>query len=912
MRLDTTHKQRRLEADLRAPILLFLLLAASKAIISEQSNEHRSRSTIELEPKSDYEKTSVDLGEPQTEHEVAASRISSMIANQKEPKESAFSHNDPFALTFEDYLREASKHSVHHITGDMSDDDSSFLSSADAIPTTSSLITEHDERSSAKTKENPIIDYIFPPPRQETSHQGRHETRVVSREIDNIETSSKELFNEIRLLFSWKKLPTNRCSKTCGKGFRLNHLSCVDLKYDVKVEDVLCLKSNLIKPSELSDEPCNEVDCPPQWDSIEFQECNAVPGKPCHPELYKRAQCTMITKTGALVYLEDSKCATNGGSSVTSNHHSNESQNDQPTLLESRPSAFLDEVNADDSSDGDDRNDILPNLEVGSALESLLSKASPNHVPQYEPFYEPGPWSNCTGAPCGQLGSRTRKISCRLHLSRSSKFAELPESRCQNAAVPDTQEPCYMDCGPENISHFNGTDINDETVYDLEMTRFIWRKGGWTKCSVDCLGGQRESIIECWDSEAKVSVEPALCEESSRPQTVVEVCNDIPCTPEWRAGEFSKCTRPCGSAGVRTRNVECVQQVPSLEGPSFLVVSNDLCIQTYGSMPKKSEHCNRIDCKPEWSVGPWSECSKKCGEGVRNRTVICVQEFANRDGPVLGSYHKNSARLPSPDLLEAISVSGKDWVPGQAAQVPFHECYEEYKTIPSLDERCFSFCERGPYIDADVHQEYKMNQLNPPKKKSITLRIGGKAEVSEGQNMRIRCKIVSGKLRDNLVKKQALQQQQVEWRKDGIQIFPNGSKVVDKQYIPEDNSIFSNDMLSDEKHQFMADEPSFKRSMKPILPRNLTRHRNLKVRSWNNYQGTNPEVASQGTFNFVPQRGGRFSLKENTLRIKKLRLDDSGTYTCSYGSLSESIELKVVNRRNSDDTELKILNNLGL
>lgn len=918
MRLYKAHKPWLFRAQSVVPILLYFSIVASKVVITEQINEYSSMPStneeLKVEPKSDYEKTSVDSNGLQTEHETTR-KISSMITNRKESQEPAFSQNDPFALTFEDYLREASKSSAHHISSDTNDDDSSFSSSADAIPT-ASLITEDGEENSAETKKNPIIDYIFPPQRQETSQQRKDEAKLINKEFDNIKSNSKELFNEIRLLFSWKHLPTNKCSKTCGKGFRLNHLSCVDLKYDVKVEDVLCLKSNLIKPNELSTEPCNEIDCPPQWDSIEYQECDAVSGKTCQPHLYKRAQCTMIDKTGALIYLDDSKCTNVEVNFVAPNQHRNESQNDEPKSS-SRISIFPDEVNADDTASEDERNDILSNLEVRGSFETLLSKANSNHVPQYEPFFEPGPWSNCSGAPCGQLGSRTRKLSCRLHLSRSSKFAELPESSCQSAPVLDTSEPCYMDCGPENIFHtntsnimFNGSDIDDETVYDIEMTRFTWRKGGWTKCSSDCLGGRRESIVECWDGEAKIVVEPIHCDEDNKPRTVIEICNDIPCIPEWRAGEFSKCTRSCGSAGVKSRTVECVQQVPSQVGQSFLVVSNDLCIQTYGSMPEKSEHCNRIDCRPEWSVGPWSECSVKCGEGIRNRTIACVQEFANKDGPLPGSYHKNPAKLSSPDLLEAISVSGRNWSPGQVTQVPFHECYEEYKSIPLLDERCFTYCEKDPYIDADVNQKYHMNHLNPQRKKSITLRVGGKAEIIEGHNLRIRCKIVNGKLRDNLVKKKF--SQQIEWRKDGIQIFATGSKVVDKQYVPEDNSIFANDMLDDEKNQFMADEPNSKKSFKSNSSSNNSQHRNLMVRSWNNHQEIHSEQPGQINFKFVPQRGGRFSLKENTLRIKKLKLDDSGTYTCSYGFLSESIELKVVNRRGANDTEQKLLNNLGL
>lgn len=811
-------------------------------------------------------------------------------------------HNDPFSVTFEDYLREASRSSNGQ---KVDNEDEQATSAVTSTPNAAGLIIE-DEENLIKTKESPVIDFIFPAPKQEPNRSKQDNTK----QHDNDELDSKKVLSEIRLLFAWKQLATNKCSKSCGKGFKIVQLSCIDLKYGVRVEDELCLRSTLPAPNKTTDEPCNEVDCPPQWTSSEFQECNQLESQDgvCRTSTYKRVQCTMVNKNGVIVQLDDSRCSSDRSlatvqATIKTEEYNRIFAND----------AQVDEESVDIAVGSYQKNDILSindEERASGSIEQDDSKLS-GDFQQNEPFFEPGPWSECSGGPCGQLGKRTRKLTCRFFLSRSSKFVELPESRCHNAHRPDSHEPCYMDCQPENESEtksvtvygFNNSDYNDdETLYDLD-TRFNWREDGWTKCSAECLGGRRELILTCWDGVTEAAVESSLCDPRTRPKVIAEPCNDIPCAPEWKVDSFSACTRTCGSAGIRSRAVTCVQQVPSQDGQNFLVVSNDLCIQTNGSMPHRLEPCNRVDCRPEWSVGPWSECNRKCGVGVRNRTVICVQEFATKEGPKPNTMSIKPQRVLEADLLEAIMLSSKDWHPGKVTQIPFRECYEEYRTVPVLDEKCFNHCEREPFIDADIHQNYRSTP-ETIRKKTITLKVGGKAQVVEGRNLKIRCRLMNVQARGDLVKTVPAS---VEWHKDGVRIFSNGSTVAEKLYNTDDNSILGNDVLADENNIFLADEPSSTKNQRILMPRSQPRPKKLVARSWNNEQ----ESGHQSEYNFVSQVGGRFSLvKENSLRIKKLRVDDSGTYTCSYGPLSESLDLAVISRRSSDDPREKLTNNL--
>lgn len=891
-----------------ASITLLTSLILSHVIFSKQLHDSHFGldEEITLEPNRDYEKTSVEHEASQIAHDSSTTNNFGADPGKRQSVVQTFDQNDPFAVTFEDYLKEASKSSVHHISYDEKEPHSPT-----AIPDRANLIIEDedDNRASQQQQKESLtkIDYIFPAPRKQEIVVAEHGTKQgKSQQTDTEYTSSSNFQNEIKLLFGWKQLPTNKCSKTCGRGFRLNHFSCVDLKYDVRVEDELCVKSNITKPSELSDEACNEIDCPPKTMLVEFQECNPNISQEgiCRPNLYKRVQCTMVDKRGILVYIDNVRC-----NSVSENINSiNETKSiENKQDISNRVQIVEDDVTFEDLIENNERNDIIPSANVDIGIDSyLLGRESKNH-PLNEPFFDLGPWSECSGAPCGQVGKRTRKVSCRLFLSRSSKFVELPNSSCHDLRSPDTEEPCYIDCpdkessGSTDYKFNNYRDIGEETVYDIEMTRFIWKKGGFTKCSADCLGGKRESIIECWDKEAEVAVDPSSCDLEIKPPTSVETCNDVPCQPVWRVGQFSKCTKLCGSGGLRTRSVNCTQQVPSNNGPNHMVVSNDLCIQMNGTMPHLLEPCNRFDCKPQWDVGPWSACNRKCGYGVKTRTIVCVQEFASKNGPKLDTGHKLLYEGRESDLLEAVSISSKDWYPGKTTQIPFRECYEEYKTIPTLEEKCFNFCDREPYIDADPVQNYQMSD-DSLRRKTVTIKIGGKAQIMEGKNLKVRCRILNRQNSENLVNKSS---GLVEWRKDGVLIFSNGSTMADKQYTPDDNLIYGDDILS-EKNQYMSDEPSTREVTRQGSSERI-KGRNLSVRSWNNYQRSYLD----GKFNFAPQKG-RFTLvKENTLRIKKLRADDSGTYTCNYGSLTESLDLKVTNRRNHLDMEDKLSNYLG-
>ncbi|KAL4608622.1 A disintegrin and metalloproteinase with thrombospondin motifs 8-like [Arapaima gigas] len=82
-------------------------------------------------------------------------------------------------------------------------------------------------------------------------------------------------------------------------------------------------------------------------------------------------------------------------------------------------------------------------------------------------------------------------------------------------------------------------------------------------------------------------------------------------TSEWILGEWSECSKTCGSGWSR-RDVECQAENGS---PSFFC-DEDL-------RPADIRPCGDLPC-PIWQMGPWSSCSPTCGHSERKRGVLCI------------------------------------------------------------------------------------------------------------------------------------------------------------------------------------------------------------------------------------------------------------------------------------------------
>ncbi|XP_023648462.1 A disintegrin and metalloproteinase with thrombospondin motifs 8-like isoform X2 [Paramormyrops kingsleyae] len=108
--------------------------------------------------------------------------------------------------------------------------------------------------------------------------------------------------------------------------------------------------------------------------------------------------------------------------------------------------------------------------------------------------------------------------------------------------------------------------------------------------------------------------------------------------PQWSLGEWSECSKTCGSGWSR-RDVEC------RDTGGFL---SELCDQDL--RPADIRACADLPC-PVWQMGPWSSCSRTCGLGVRRRSVFCT----DYTGKTVDPERCDPARLPEPVSGECLT-----------------------------------------------------------------------------------------------------------------------------------------------------------------------------------------------------------------------------------------------------------------
>ncbi|MEQ2161338.1 hypothetical protein GOODEAATRI_008697 [Goodea atripinnis] len=88
--------------------------------------------------------------------------------------------------------------------------------------------------------------------------------------------------------------------------------------------------------------------------------------------------------------------------------------------------------------------------------------------------------------------------------------------------------------------------------------------------------------------------------------------------PDWVSGEWSECSKSCGSGWSR-RSIEC------RDGDGFVSSQCDKELK-----PTDIRPCGDLPC-PIWQMGPWSACSRTCGQGERHRSVFCIDYTGKTD-----------------------------------------------------------------------------------------------------------------------------------------------------------------------------------------------------------------------------------------------------------------------------------------
>ncbi|GFO22284.1 A disintegrin and metalloproteinase with thrombospondin motifs 6 [Plakobranchus ocellatus] len=103
----------------------------------------------------------------------------------------------------------------------------------------------------------------------------------------------------------------------------------------------------------------------------------------------------------------------------------------------------------------------------------------------------------------------------------------------------------------------------------------------------------------------------------------------------WSVGQWSGCSKTCGTGGLRTRRVVCLQHVSERDprdSDARLLLDDAEC---QGQRPATERECRLKDCPAEWHTFEWTksmnllhQCVPSCGPGERRRRVFCMTSDA--------------------------------------------------------------------------------------------------------------------------------------------------------------------------------------------------------------------------------------------------------------------------------------------
>ncbi|XP_010086147.1 PREDICTED: A disintegrin and metalloproteinase with thrombospondin motifs 19-like [Pterocles gutturalis] len=214
-------------------------------------------------------------------------------------------------------------------------------------------------------------------------------------------------------------------------------------------------------------------------------------------------------------------------------------------------------------------------------------------------------------------------------------------------------------------------------------------------------------------------VDNKKCKYLTKPEPQIRKCNEQPCQTRWMMTEWTPCSRTCGK-GTQNRQVACTQQ---LRNGTLIRARERDCL---GPKPASAQRCEGQDCMTVWEAGVWSECSVKCGKGVRHRTVRCTNP---RKKCVLSTRPKEAEDCE--DYSKCYVWRMGDWSKcsvtcGKGMQSRVIQCM--HKITGRHGSECFSSEKPAAYRPCHLHpcnEKINVNTITSPRLAALTFKCLG-------------------------------------------------------------------------------------------------------------------------------------------------------------------------------------------
>ncbi|XP_064107268.1 protein madd-4-like isoform X2 [Macrobrachium nipponense] len=185
-----------------------------------------------------------------------------------------------------------------------------------------------------------------------------------------------------------------------------------------------------------------------------------------------------------------------------------------------------------------------------------------------------GEWGACSVS-CGS-GYQLREVYCEE--PRNTSAVRVADHNC-DPPMPRHRQPCNLHDCPR------------------------WYDGIWSQCSATCGEGIQTRVVLCRDAQGRSS---RFCDDSLRPADSRMCRTGVACPP------------PSTLAHPRHQ-----PYTPSWWGDEHDALASEEGIAPLMPRPQALTADQQVPAEPTYMTGNWSECSVKCGEGVRNRSVTC-------------------------------------------------------------------------------------------------------------------------------------------------------------------------------------------------------------------------------------------------------------------------------------------------